>query len=208
MQTPMAYEEKLTTLSFEPGIQRDGTILDSKKWNDGLWTRFYRGKPQKMEGYRQLVDNATRIPRGTIIVPNTPNFNVYIADQSSLKYFTIDQFGNPLSGFVDRTPVGFNSNPNNDWSFDTSFSTVNNSSILLAYAGQNLSSIDSTYETPIYYGDTNQTTPLISTGISCSGGMVSLHPFMFFFGNNGEIGWTAANDPTTIVNSVRVAGSK
>jgi hypothetical protein len=202
------YEEKLITLKFEPGIQRDGTELSSKKWSQGLWARFYRGRPQKMEGYRQLIDNATNIPRGTIIVPTSPNFNVYIADQSTLKYFTIDQFGNLIGGFVNRTPVGFNANINNDWSFDTSYSTVNNSGILLAYAGQHLSSIENTFETPIYYGDINQTTPLISTGISCSGGMVSLHPFMFFFGNNGEIGWTAANDPTTIVNTARVAGSK
>ncbi len=201
-------EEKLTKLQFEPGIQKDGTVLSSNKYNDGEWVRFYRGKPKKMEGYRQLINNIADIPRGSIIVPSSPNFNVYVADQSTLKYFTIDQFGETISGLVDRTPTGFTVNPNNDWSFDTSYSTISNSGILLAHAGQNLASIENTYETPIYYGDINQTTPLISTGISCSGGMVSLHPFMFFFGNNGEIGWTAANDPTTIINFTRVTGSK
>ncbi len=199
---------QLYPLLMGPGIQRDGTPFSSNKWIDGQWVRFYRGNPKKMEGYRQLLGSLPNILRGTIIIPNSPNFNVYIADRNSLKYFQINQFGDQISGLVDRTPTLFADNVNNNWQFDVMFSSVSNSSNLIAYAAQNLGSISNSIETPIYYGDAFANTPLVPTGLNTSGGIVSLYPYLFIYGNDGLISWTAANDPTTIINTNRASGSK
>lgn len=195
-------------LLMQSGIQRDGTQFSSNKWIDGNWMRFYRGRPRTMEGYKQLLGNLPNVLRGMIIVPNSPNFDIYMGDQNSLKVFTMDQFGNVIGPTIDRTPVLFAGNSDNNWTFDLMFSTVDNTNIILAYASQDLSSISSQVETPIYYGDSLATTPLIPTGINTAGGILVLHPYLFIFGNDGEVSWTTANNPSVILNSARVTSSK
>jgi hypothetical protein len=201
---------KIFLFNPDPGIQRDGTMFSSNRWSDGQWMRFYRGKPRTMEGYRQLI-TVPNVPRGTIILSDSPNFNVYIADSGSIKYFSIDQTGNvitPPNVLIDRTPTLFQSNMNNDWAFDIMYDVNSNSSTLLSYAGQNLASIDNPVETPIYYGDALATTPLVPTGLSTSGGIIVLHPYLFILKNDGNVEWTLANDPTTVLNDARITASK
>lgn len=200
---------RASILTVQPGISRDGTDFSKRSWIDGQWVRFQRGLPRKMGGYVQLDNTLTNIPRKIYVIPNPPNFNVYIADYRSINYITIDQSGNPIGALVTtRTPLLFNANVNNNWKFDTMFSIKNNSSILLAHAAPNLNSIENTTQQPIYYGDSLATTPLISTGNLTSGGMVVLHPFLFIYGNDGNVQYTEPSDPTTIANSIRVCGSK
>lgn len=199
---------KTSILSCEPGIKRDGTNFASRNWTDGVWTRFQRGVPRKIGGYKQIVSGLPDIPRKVFIYPNSPNLNIYIADFQSIKYIPIDQFGNVLGPLVDRTPELFISNLNNNFKFDSMFSTVSNSSVLIAHASQSLNSIDNTTETEIYYGDSTAITPLIPTGISVSGGIVVLHPILFMYGNSGDVKWSKPNDPTTILDEARPAASK
>ncbi len=194
-------------LKLPAGIQRDGTIFSASQFVDGQWCRFYRGLPQKMGGF-QVMNVTSDIPRGTFVVNNSPNFNIYIGTPNVLEYFPVDANGGNLGVFVDRTPVAFPTSPNNLWSFDIMYSTVNTSSILVANAPPNLSAIDQAVETPIYYGDALSDTPLVETGFVTSGGIVVLHPFLFFFGNGGEVSWTNANDPTTLMGSARVTATK
>jgi hypothetical protein len=76
---------------------------------------------------------------------------------------------------------------------------------LLAHPGQNLSEIDSTINTPVLYGGINgssvsplkDTDGLNPTGdvIEVSGGVVSLHPYVFVYGNAGLIKNCSAGDP-------------
>ena len=58
--------EKLTILNAQPGIQKDGTQLDSRSWIDGQHCRFQRGKPRKMGGYQELIGTLNNVPRGTV----------------------------------------------------------------------------------------------------------------------------------------------
>jgi len=195
-------------LQVQPGVQRDGTFFSTRNWTDSSWCRFYRGLPMKMGGYSRMFNGLDHIIRGTYIVPDIQNFNVYIGDQSSLKYFTIDSQGIPISGLIDRTPLLFNSSIYNEWTFDSMFSSVNNSGILIAFGAPNQFSIENNTNAPVYYGNLFDTTPLIPTGFSVSGGIVALHPFLFMFGNDGHVIWTAANDPTTILGEARVTDRK
>lgn len=201
-------ESKNSLLSPKPGIQKDGTLFSSRSWTEGQWVRFQRGLPRKIGGYQQIVNNIANIPRKIFIVPNSPNFNVYVADYHNLRFFVMNASGIAISGFIDRTPVGFAFNFNNNWKLDTMFSTVANSSILIAHAAQNLASIDNPIETPIYYGNAIGTDVLTSTNNYVSGGFVVLHPYLFMFSNDGDVRWTEPNNPTTILGSARVCGSK
>lgn len=205
----MATPDNIFPVVSQPGIQRDGTTFDSPNWIDGQWCRWYNGRPQKMGGYQQMVGGLPNVPRGTFVVPNTPEYNIYIGDFESIKYFPADNAsGLAIGPLVDRTPAGFGASPYNEWGFDIMYSDLDNSSVLVAQATQNLYAIDQTVNSPIYYGDALANTPLIETGFSTSGGFVVLHPYLFYFGNNGDVGWTVANNPTTSMDSARITGSK
>lgn len=200
-------EDKIYPLIFQTGIQRDGTALAARSWIDGQWIRFQRSLPQKMGGYTQIA-SSTEIPRGTFVVGDFPNFNIYYGSASQLNFVTVDQFGNHISGPTNRTPVPFQANVNNDWQFDTMFSSTDNGAILIAYAAPNLAGINSNIDSPIYFGDLYGNGTLTPTGQFCSGGIAVFHPYLFFFGNDGELSITAANDPTTVIENARITSSK
>lgn len=205
----MATPDNIFPVISQPGVQRDGTKFDSPNYIDSKWCRWYRGKPQKIGGYNKMFNWPANVPRGAFVVPQTPLFNIYIGDFQSLKYFPADNAtGLAVGPAVDRTPVSLTPSPYNQWIFDTMYSTVDNSGILIAMANQNLYAIDQTVESPIFYGDISANTPLVETGIYASGGFVVLHPYLFFFGNDGNVGWTNANNPKSVLNSARVTGSK
>lgn len=87
------------TLGVKPGIKRDGTVFESREFTDGLWTRFQRGVPKKMGGYRQMFRDPAGIPRGMII-------NAY----DSLNYmFVGNQMG--IDAFITGTTLGVGSGP-------------------------------------------------------------------------------------------------
>lgn len=87
------------TLGVKPGIKRDGTTFESREFTDGQWTRFQRGVPKKMGGYRQMFRDPAGIPRGMII-------NAY----NSLNYMFV---GNQttIDAFITGTTLGQGSGP-------------------------------------------------------------------------------------------------
>lgn len=199
---------KIYPIVTQAGIKRDGTEYAGNYYIDGQWCRFQRGIPKKMGGYKELIRGLSYIPRGIYITSVVPNFNVYISDRQSLKFLPMDQFGNQLGPLIDRTPVGFQVNDLNVWSFDIMYSTVNAASILIAYAAPNLGDIGNDAVRPIYYGNVNSNAPLTPTGQSVTGGIVVLHPYLFMFGSDGNVQWSNVNDPLTILNSARITGQK
>lgn len=204
--------DKIYSFKCQPGIQRDGTDFSKQTYTDGQWCRWYRGLPKKMGGYSNITNAVNlNIPRGVFVLPNYPNFNVYVGDSDSLYYIPIDSNGNTVGNIVNRTPAMFQSDINNRWTFDVMFSTVDNGSVLIAHAAPNLAGIDSMTECPIWYGEVSSNTSLQPTGFSASGGIVVLHPFLFIFGNNGNVIWTQANNPTQEFpggSSARITSSK
>ena len=58
--------EKVYTLNVPQGIKRDGTNFETGEFTDGKWSRFQRGKPRKVGGYRAMNadPNVGNIPRG------------------------------------------------------------------------------------------------------------------------------------------------
>lgn len=201
--------DKIYALNIPPGIQKDGTPFAARCWIDGLWTRFQRGLPRKMGGYTEIATSPS-IVRGTYVTPYPPNFIVFYGTDSQLFAQTINADPTnpfPIGASVDRTPAAFQT-ALYDWQFDTMFSAPNNNQILVAHAGRNLQSIANTFESPIFYGNLLDNSTLIPNGTVASGGIVVLHPFLFSFGNDGQVNWFEPNNPTQIRGTAIVAGDK
>jgi hypothetical protein len=152
--------KKVFALDTKPGVQRDGTVFDKEFYNSGRWVRFQRGRPRKIGGYREIVNDLAGPSRGIYVNPQQ-NFNyVFSGYSGGLQVLPINNSGTG-SGISDFTLTGFTANANNLWQFD-SFYDVSGSgnNLLLAHPGQNLSLIDNNINTPVLGG------PITGTSMS------------------------------------------
>lgn len=150
--------KKVFGLDTQPGIQRDGTILDKNYYDDGRWVRFQRGRPRKILGYREIVNNLSGPSRGIYLDPNNGFNNVFNGFSDGLQVLAINNLGIG-AGLLDFTLTGFTPSQNNIWQMDSEFdSNGTGYQTLLAHPGQNLSDIDSTTNTPVLGGDITGTT--------------------------------------------------
>jgi len=202
----------LFTLVPAPGIQRDGTSLNSLAYVDGVWVRFYMGKPKKMGGYREIVKAQGPISL-VHVTPRLALTTVYMYWTDGIQRVNVDL--NSVGSGVDtsKTPVGFAANPNNLWSADNLYdSTGGGAGVIVAHAAPNAQYINSADNFPVYYGSDSDNLPLVTTGESVSGGCCVLQPYLFIYGNNGLIANSALNQPANFAtgdaNRVNVAGTK
>ena len=144
--------KKVFALDTKPGIQRDGTTFDADAYTDGSWVRFQRGRPRKMGGYREIVDDLAGPSRGIYLNPQQNFNNVFNGYSGGLQVLPISNTG-VGSGITDITLSGFTANANNLWQFDTFFDgTGSGNNLLLAHPGQNLTLIDNNVNTPVLGG--------------------------------------------------------
>jgi hypothetical protein len=150
--------QKVFALDTKPGIQRDGTLFDKEFYNDGRWVRFQRGRPRKIAGYREIVNDLSGPSRGIFVLPENNFNNVYSGYSDGLQLVPINNVGIG-SGVTNLTLSNFTPNANNLWQFDALFdSSGSGDELLVAHPGQNLSLIDSTVDTPVLSGSTSGTT--------------------------------------------------
>lgn len=143
---------KVYSLDTKPGIQRDGTVFDKQYYTDGEWVRFQRGRPRKMNGVREIVDDLAGICRGIYVNPQNGSNNVYSGYRDGLQLIPVNNNG-VGSGITFITMNDFTPDDNNLWQFDIftdSFGSGN--TLLLSHPGRNLSSIDSTQNVPVLGG--------------------------------------------------------
>ena len=144
--------KKVFALDTKPGIQRDGTVFDADAYTDGRWVRFQRGRPRKMGGYREIVNDLAGPSRGIYLNPQQSFNNVFNGYSGGLQVLPIDNTGIG-SGITDFTLTGFTANANNLWQFDTFYDTTGSgNNLLLAHPGQNLSLIDNNVNTSVLGG--------------------------------------------------------
>lgn len=207
-------------INAQSGIQKDSTLFESAAYTDGQWCRFYQGKPRKMGGYKLITAGGPTITRSMFVVPKPDNsIDVYMgrpADSDGLNgglfVVNIDTQGNSSAEY-ERTPVGFVPTEDDQWDFDlfTGTNTGSTVSNIIAHVAQNINNINSDIVGEIFYGDILLTTPLVTTGMSVSGGIVTVPPYLFAFGSDGVVYWSAPNDPTDWDTSARfaaIAGTK
>ena len=149
--------KKVFALDTKPGVQRDGTVFDKQFYNDGRWVRFQRGRPRKIGGFREIVDDLAGPSRGIYLNPQQNFNNVFSGYSSGLQLLPINNSGTG-SGITDMTLTGFTANANNLWQFDTFYDVSGSgNNLLLAHPGQNLVLIDNNVNTQVLGGDITST---------------------------------------------------
>ncbi len=150
--------KKVFALDTKAGIQRDGTVFDMDFYTDGRWVRFQRGRPRKMGGYRQIVNDLAGPSRGIYLNPQQNFNNVFSGYSGGLQVLPINNSG-VGSGITDFTLSNFTANANNLWQFDTFYDVSGSGdNLLLAHPGQNLTLIDNNVNTPVLGGSVTGTT--------------------------------------------------
>jgi hypothetical protein len=209
---------KVFALDTKPGIQRDGTVFDKDVYNDGRWVRFQRGRPRKMWGYREIIDNLAGPSRGIYMDPRANFTNIYSGFNNGLQLLPIDNNGIG-TGLIDLTLSNFTPSNDNVWQFDALRDVGGaGADLLLAHPGRNLSDINNQINTPVLAGDIAGTTfaQLYDTAsgdpVEVSGGVVVLHPYVFVYGNQGLIKNCSAGNPydwsSPDANEVNAASTK
>lgn len=108
------------------------------------------------------------------------------------------------------------SSPENMWMFDYQYDSSSNQNYLIAHAAPNLDCICNDQGGQIFFGEVLGTGLLKSVSLppdaNATGGVVSLHPYLFYYGTDGIVGWSVAGEPTNLTGSgsglARVWGQK
>ena len=104
----------------------------------------------------------------------------------------------------------------NMWMFDYQYDSSTNQNYLLAHVAPNLNCICNDAGGQIFFGEVLGTGDLKSVSLppdaNVTGGIVSLHPYLFYYGTDGIIGWSKEGEPTNLTGAgsglARVWGQK
>jgi hypothetical protein len=198
--------KKVFALDTKPGIQRDGTVFDKEFYNDGRWVRFQRGRPRKMGGYREIVNDLAGPSRGMYLNPQQNFNNVFSGYSGGLQLLPISSTGTG-SGITDMTLTNFTANANNLWQFDTFYDVSGSGdNLLLAHPGQNLTLIDNNINTPVLGGDITGTS-MAALGVFTSSVFLNATTTMYLstqdllIGAGQSISGTGIPSSTTVVSA-------
>ena len=197
--------EQIVQIKSLPGIKRDGTKFEGDQYVDGQWVRFQRGLPRKMGGYRSINKFLRGLPRA--LAEYTQDLLTYVHAGSSdrLERFFIDGTYN-TSVITDRTPTsGFTADDANLWQFATAYDTTNGNQ-LVAQVAPNLNCICNSSGGDLFVGNLLGTSVLtqvttVPANFSVTGGVVTLPPYTFAFGNDGYAAWSVPNTPSDFTGS-------
>jgi len=183
-------------LKSKPGIKRDGTRFEGDYYVDGQWVRFQRGLPRKIGGYRQINNYINGVVRQFYTQALNNFVYTHMGYSDGIQRLTIDSIGN-TSAPIDRTPVLYAGDTNMAWQFDALYDGAGSGTVLIAAPSSSTVDISSGTLLPVYYGDIYGSSALSAIpGVTSTGGIVVLHPYLFVFGDDGYVRWSDANDPT------------
>ena len=197
--------EQIVQISSKPGIKRDGTKFEGDQYVDGQWVRFQRGLPRKIGGYRSINKFLRGLPRALHEYTQDLQTYVHAGSADRLERFFIDGTYN-TSVITDRTPAsGFTVDNGNMWQFATAYDTTNGNQIV-AQVAPNLNCICNSDGGALFVGDLLGTSALtevttVPANFSVTGGVVTLPPYTFAFGNDGYAAWSVPNDPADFTSS-------
>lgn len=191
-------EPKRIPINFKPGVQRDGTQFDTDRFLESIWNRWDKNRPRKIGGYRLLTNFLNGASRELSAFSRNGFTYIHSGHSDGLDMVAVTASGS--AGNVDsRTPVGFIADPYMDWQFAQVFNATGSNTNIVAHAAPNLFAISSDVELPYYVGDIASTTAVTEVpGSAVSGGVVELGPFLFRYGNDGQIGWSDINLPINL----------
>lgn len=180
----------------QPGIKRDGTKFEGDFYVDGQWVRWQRGLPRKIGGYRQISNFAGGVMRQFHTQALDNFIYTHMGYGTGLQRMTIDTLGN-ASDPIDRTPSVYTGGVDFTWQMDAMYDSANATAVaIIATANNSAIDISNSTAQKVYIGNYYDTARLTEiTGITASGGVCVLHPYLFVYGSNGYLQWSDANDP-------------
>ena len=198
--------KKVFSLDTKAGIQRDGTVFDKEFYNDGRWVRFQRGRPRKIGGFREIVNDLAGPSRGMYLNPQQTFNNVFSGYSGGLQLLPINNSG-VGSGITDMTLSNFTANADNLWQFDTFYDVSGSGdNLLLAHPGRNLGIIDNNVNTPVLGGNITGTS-LAALGVFTSSVFLNATTTMYLstqdllIGAGQSISGTGIPSNTTVVSA-------
>lgn len=199
--------EQIVQIKSLPGIKRDGTRFEGDQYVDGQWVRFQRGLPRKIGGYRSINKFLQGLPRTLLEYTQDQLTYIHAGSANKVERFYIDGTYN-TSVITDRTPAsGFTASDANLWQFAVSYDTTNGNQIV-AQVAPNLNCICNAEGGEIFVGDLLGTSALTAvpalnkpSNFNCAGGVVTLPPYTFAFGNDGYVAWSVPNNPADYTSS-------
>jgi hypothetical protein len=199
--------EQIIQIKSAPGIKRDGTRLEGDNYVDGQWVRFQRGLPRKIGGYRSINKYISGVVRAVHEYTQDLLTYLHLGSAEKVERLYIDGSYN-TSVVTDRTPTsGFTVSANNMWQFAVAYDTTNGNQ-LVAQVAPNLECICNSTGGEIFTGDLLGTGVLVEVpgankpaNFSATGGVVSLPPYTFVYGNDGYVAWSVPNTPDDFVGS-------
>jgi hypothetical protein len=100
--------------------------------------------------------------------------------------------------------------PENMWMFDYQYDSSTNQNYIMAHVSPNMACICNDAGGQIFFGEVLGTGDLLSVNLppdaNATGGIVSLHPYMFYYGTDGIIGWSVPGEPTNLTDFGSGAG--
>lgn len=186
--------EQIVRIASQPGIKRDGTMFEGDNYVDGQWTRFQRGLPRKMPGYRSINKYLKSLPRTLHGYTRDSLTTIHAGSADRVETFTLDT-GYNTSVVSDRTPGALTASDYNMWQFDTETSASVAGLQLVAQVAPNLDCLCNSAGGQLFYGSLFGTAALTQVvafpaGYNASGGILALHPYTLAFGTNGYVMWT------------------
>lgn len=207
-------EQFIFPLSVEPGINRDQTFFESKKFIGGYNVRFYGGKVTKRGGFKEFYPGFDQITRSLLSVvqaqtklfpsnlllaatefDENKNGKVYILPVESVINFNLQ-----IGPYIDISPINDNLLPplkeDGLWQIGTLRTTEEGISLtsIIALPTLNSNNLFSSNDFPLYecgLNDSLGSTTLIKCDSSkvpqVSGGFLVLEPILLLYGNNGTI---------------------
>jgi hypothetical protein len=201
--------ETTIILRSQPGIKRDGTKYDGDFYTDAQWCRWQRGLPRKMGGYKATQKYLSQVSRGFSNFTQMNFVYCHSGSSSTLERFTIDSTGNS-SIVTSRTPSSLAANVLNMWMFDYQYDSSSNKNYLIAHVSPNMRCSCNDAGGQIFFGEvlgTGLLSPVtLPANANCTGGIVSLHPYLFYYGTDGIIGWSVPGQPTDLTTTASGAG--
>jgi hypothetical protein len=199
--------EQIVQIRSQPGIKRDGTKFEGDQYVDGQWVRFQRGLPRKIGGYRSINKYIEGLPRAIHEYTQDNLTYLHLGSANLVERLYIDDSFN-TSVVTDRTPTaGFTADAANMWQFTPAYDTTDGNQIV-AQVAPNLNCICNSLGGEVFTGDLLGTGALTAVpalnkpaNFSATGGVVSLAPYTFVYGNDGYVAWSVPNAPDDYVNT-------
>ena len=203
-------DTQLVPIAFQPGIRRDGTKLETKSYRDGLWCRFFQGRPRKIGGYREITALGLDDVYSAHVYPRNDIGWTHMGSVDGVQQIQISGNTGLGTALIDRTPSAYSTVTNGLWQFGSFYDDAagTQSVQILGFVAPNLLSIDSDAVGTLYTGELTASASITGAAVwppanpgaepnapSVSGGFAVTQPFLFMFGSDGFVAWSDENLP-------------